>query len=155
MCDDDDCGAELPIHLLHKFQHLPGGFGIQRPGQLVAEQQLGILDHRAGDCHPLLLSAGQLFGKTAAILFNVQRPKHLIHIQWMGGDIRHHFNILFHRQIGNQIVKLKDKAHILLAVIGALLLRQSRYLPACYRQFSAVQCIQSAQHIQKRAFSRP
>src|SRR5512139_706893 len=55
--DHGDAGAVL---LLQQRHHLEARRRVERAGGLVGEDQLGVVDERAGDRHPLLLPAREL-----------------------------------------------------------------------------------------------
>ena len=61
-------GHPLAGQLPHHFQHLLHHLGIEGAGGLVEEQDARLHAERTGDCHPLLLAAGQLSRILAGLL---------------------------------------------------------------------------------------
>ena len=57
---DDDHGDAGLVQLLEQGDDLLGGAAVERAGRLVGEQDMRVVDQRAGDGHALLLSAGKL-----------------------------------------------------------------------------------------------
>ena len=62
--DDEPVAGDLrqQVHDLHR------GGGVQRPGGLVGQDDLGVVDQGAGDGHALHLPAGQLGGALADVI---------------------------------------------------------------------------------------
>ncbi|MNN33261.1 hypothetical protein D3C81_1470140 [compost metagenome] len=60
MRDENNCGADLPLQLLHQLQNLRLDGYVQRRGRLVRNQQLRIRGQRDGDDHPLPHPAAKL-----------------------------------------------------------------------------------------------
>ena len=50
----------VPVQRLEQIQYFVAGLTVQITGRLVAEQQCGIRDDRAGDPDPLLFAAGEM-----------------------------------------------------------------------------------------------
>ena len=50
------------VQLLEQGDDLLGGVAVQRAGRLIGKDDMGIVDQRAGDGHPLLLAATHLIG---------------------------------------------------------------------------------------------
>ena len=59
---DDDHGDAGRVQLLEQGDDLLGGTAVERAGRLVGEEDVRVVDQRAGDRHPLLLAAGKLGG---------------------------------------------------------------------------------------------
>ena len=67
-------GATLLVEGAQQLHGLVGGAAVEVAGRLVGEQQRGVIDQRAGDGHPLPLSAGQLARQVPQALLD---PKQL------------------------------------------------------------------------------
>src|SRR5690349_7686713 len=59
---DDDDGDALAVELAQKAHDVGRRLAIERTRGLVGQQQLGIVDERAGDRHALLLATRELLG---------------------------------------------------------------------------------------------
>ena len=57
---DHDRRLVLPAHVLQNLQDLLARLVIQGTGRLIAQEELGLLGERPGNCDPLLLPARQL-----------------------------------------------------------------------------------------------
>lgn len=64
-------GVALAVELVENDDDLLAGFGIQRAGRLVSQNQLGICYNGSGDSDTLLLSTGKLRGQ---VLCRLARP---------------------------------------------------------------------------------
>jgi hypothetical protein len=60
------------VQVLQQRADLLAGGGVQRPGRLVSQQQLGPVDQRTRDRHPLPLPAGEPAWVGVAVPFDVQ-----------------------------------------------------------------------------------
>ncbi len=59
---DEDDSAPLGMNGGEQFEDLDAGGGVELAGRFVGQQQLGVVDQRPGQRHPLLLAAGELVG---------------------------------------------------------------------------------------------
>jgi hypothetical protein len=85
--DDVCCEAHLVAHdqhrhavareLSHDREHLAHELGIERRGRLVEQHDARAHRQRAGDRHPLLLPAGELFWIVAGVSFEPHPSQHL------------------------------------------------------------------------------
>src|SRR5262245_17135428 len=57
--DDNDCPA-IPVQILEQGENPVCGFAVDRARRLVGENQSWVIYERAGNGHPLLLSAREL-----------------------------------------------------------------------------------------------
>ena len=58
-----DRDAAVPVQSPQELHHLLTGLTVQVAGWLVGQDQLGLVDQRAGYGHPLLFAAGELAGQ--------------------------------------------------------------------------------------------
>ncbi len=72
------------MHLLELDLHVLAHLQVQGREGLVEEQHLGLIHYRAGDGHPLLLSAGKGFHIPVLIVGHTHHPEHLAHL---AGDL--------------------------------------------------------------------
>ena len=79
--DDHHGDAQLAVDVLNQLQDLPGGFGVQGAGGLVAQQHLGIGGQSPGDGNALLLTAGELRGIGLGL---VRQPHQLQQLPGLG-----------------------------------------------------------------------
>ena len=154
MRDDDHGHPLLPAHILQKFQDRLTGLVIQSARRLVAEKKLGILGKGSCDRNPLLLPAGKLRRKIPEPAFQSHFRQHSGRVQRFPADLKSKLHILKSRQIGNQIVKLKDKTDILPAVAGKLTSGVAGDVPAVHINLPRGGLIHSAEDIQHRGLAR-
>ena len=62
MGDENECDSRSLRHLVQQPDDFPPRGGVEIPGGLIAQQQVRPGAERAGDCHALLLPAGELSG---------------------------------------------------------------------------------------------
>ena len=53
------------MHFVKEVHHDTARLAVQRAGRLIGQNQRRLVDHGAGDRHPLLLPAGKLVGLVA------------------------------------------------------------------------------------------
>jgi len=114
--DDQRGGAELLVHLRQRFQHQHAGFGIERTGRFVAQQHLRPLGNGAGDCHSLLLAAGELGGKMIHALLQADDAERLLRAHGIARDFGDQRHVLARGQARHQIVELEHEADMVAAV---------------------------------------
>ena len=76
---------------------------------------------RPGDGDPLLLAAGELGGEVVQPLPQPHGAQHLGGVHGILADLGGQLHVLQGRQVGHQVVKLKNKANIVAAVGGQTL----------------------------------
>jgi hypothetical protein len=93
--DDDDGAVRLDRDGAQQVHDAAAGAGVERRGRLVADDQPGIVDQRAGDGDALLLPAGQLARQALGKLADVELLQRLGAARdrfgpfHAGGDQRH------------------------------------------------------------------
>ena len=92
-----------------------GGFGVQVSGGLVGKDDVRAGDKGPGDAHPLLLAAGHLTGKVVEPVAQTHPGQKLsggLFPLRFGYPAKHQGegHVFRGRQLGQQIVGLKDKA---------------------------------------------
>ena len=107
--------------LAEQIHHLDTGLGIERPGRLVGEQDVGVVHQRAGDRHPLHLSAGELI----RALFDLIPEPHA-HQRFgrafaplgfgYAGEGQGKLDVRQHGLVRDQVVVLEHEAHRMVAV---------------------------------------
>ena len=127
---------------------------VQGPGRLVAQQQLGIFRQGPGDGHPLLLAAGELGGEVVQPLPQSHGAQHLGGIHGILADLGGQLHVLQGRQVGHQVVKLKDKANIVAAVGGQTLGVIGGDLLHAQKDPALGEGVHAAQDIEKGGLSR-
>ena len=127
---------------------------VQRPSGFVAEQDIGILGQRTGDGAALLLSAGALGWEVVQPVSQPYHGQHLPGVQRILTDLAGQLHVLQHRQIGHQVVELKDKADALPAVLRKLTLVEAGDLPAVDRHPAGGGGVHAAQDVEYRRFAR-
>ena len=116
--DDDGGGAELAVHTVERVKHDHAGGDIERPGGLVAEEDVGPLCDRSRDCDPLLLTPGELRREVIEPMARPTSAERLFRRHRLLDDLGDQRHVLAGRQAGNQVVELKDETDVRPAVVG-------------------------------------
>ena len=145
-------------HLLEQFHDLDAGLAVQRAGGLVRQQNVRVVDQRAGDGHPLHLAAGQLVGQ----LVDVLAQAHLLQRRdgaaaalgtRHAGDGQRQFHIGQDGLVGDQVVALEDEAHRVVAVGVPVAVVVLFGRDAVDDQIAAVIAVQAADDVQQRGLA--
>ena len=129
---------------------------IERAGRLVGQQNLWPVHQRAAERGALALAAGELLDAMAEAMREAGALGKLMQARLRGAaiDARGHRGnkaVLFQRQIGNEVVELKDEAH--LVAQKAQQIAMAIDLDAIDRDASAVGRIEAAEQMQQRALA--
>jgi len=116
--DLDDGGAFVvePLEQVHDLFALGR---VEVAGGLVRQDHLGVGDHRPGDAHQLLLTAGELGGEEVLLAHDLEAVQGVRHHgrPLLARDVlvgQRQLQILVHRQIVQQVIALEDEADVLL-----------------------------------------
>ena len=116
--DDHHRDAQLPVDVLDERQDRVGGVGVQRAGGLIAEQHFGVGCQCAGNGNALFLAAGKHVGVNIRLIGQANALQQL-HGLLVGSSLAHtaqahrsQRDVLFHRQVGEQVKMLEHHAHL-------------------------------------------
>jgi hypothetical protein len=116
MGDEQQSRVQAAVELEHELADPLAGCGVQISGWLVGEQHSGSGHESAGECHPLLLTAGQLTRIVPGSLGKAHLTKGLERGGACGGvagQLQGQHDVLECGQRGNEMECLKYKAHTL------------------------------------------
>ena len=119
MGHDDDGILILAVDLLDQFQDLLGGFIIQSPRRLIAQQNVGVLDDGSAYSRSLLLSSGNLIGQLVFMIPKSQHVKQFVYIKRRVAQISAYFDVLLHGEVADKVVLLKDVSQMFRPVDAA------------------------------------
>jgi hypothetical protein len=139
-----------------KIEHLRASAFIQRAGGLVCQQDSGFVHQCAAESGSLALSAGELLNALPEPMCEPGAIGELAQAFASDASIRACGNrrdeaIFFKREIGNQVVQLKDEAHLVTEKaqqIAALI-----DFRAIHKDASAIGGIETAEQVQQRALA--
>src|SRR6266849_1891956 len=158
MRDLNDGGAPVveALEELHDFIALRG---VQVAGGLVGEDELGILDDRAGDAHELLLAAGKLVGEEIFFADDVEAVEDVAdqaHALFVGNILvgERDFKVLEDGEIVDQVVALKDEADIGFVQLVAFFDVEFVHRLIEEIVFAAPRAVQHANDAEQRGFPR-
>ena len=142
--DDHQRFPLLPAGILQKLQNRFARLIVQSSGGLIAEQELGIFGKCPCNRHSLLFSPGQLGWEIAGTVSQAHLLQNRFRIQWLPADLSRQFHIFQRRQVGHQIVELKNEAHIVSSVNGQAFGIQGRYFPFIHENSAGCQSVHTA-----------
>ena len=152
MGDIDRGDAELALKLLDDGAHLNAQLGVEVRERLVHQQNARLDDKGAGQRNALLLTAGELVGLALGEVSDLHQLQRLLNagtdlglgdftgLQTVG-------DVLFHGQMGENGVVLKDHADVTL-VSGDRVDQ-----PVSEIEFTALNGVEACDHAQKRSFT--
>ena len=141
VCDQDD-GDALAVELLQQGHDLDAGVGVEGAGRLVGQNQLRIIDQRAGDGYPLLLPPRELRrvmvhalreSYLRQALFGVPFPLAGRHAAIEQGQS----DVVQGGSSRQQVEMLEDEAELAVAYSGQFIARELRDLLAASRTAAA------------------
>ena len=103
---------------------------VERACGLVAEKELGVFGKGACDGDALLLAAGKLRGKVAQAICQAHLLEHLRGVEGVRADLRGELHVFKGREVGDEVVELKDKAHVRAAIQHEVILAGAAYVTA-------------------------
>ncbi len=150
--DVDGGNTQLLLDAADLLAQLHPDLGIQRRERLIQQQHARPDGQRPRQRHTLLLPAGKLVGVAVAILIQVDQAEHLADALLdlgLGGlaHLQPKTDVLPHRQVGEQGIRLEHHAHVALVgrLVGNIFLVQ-RY-PALRGQ------LKTGDHAQRGSFA--
>ncbi len=120
MRDDRRRGPGLAVDLVEDAQDELARLRVQRAGRLVAQEELGLLRHRARDRHALLLAAGELRREVVEPVAEPHQLERLLGLHRVGRDLADQRDVLPGGQAGDEVVELEDEADELAPVAREL-----------------------------------
>ena len=157
---DHEGHPPILVKAKQKILYLFSRSRIQIPGGFVRKEQLGLQDDRSGDGHTLLFPSREFsrsMGQAVLQSHHLQQSPGLrarpppLPTPDKGG--KHH---IFQRiEIGQQIMKLKDKADLTVANLGQGILAEGRKVASTIHHLSAGRPIQGPQDMQQGALPDP
>ena len=124
--DHDDRLARV-VQLLEHLHDFVAGLGVEVTGRLVGQDDVGVVDQRAGDRDALLLAAGELRRAVIEPVAQADQPGHLDRpLLRLGADLagalvgQRKLDVLEDRVLLDQVVRLEDEAEVAAADLGEL-----------------------------------
>ena len=152
--DQDDRLAQLLLQVDQQPQHALAGVEVERPGRLVAQQQLGVLGQRPGDGHALLLAAGKLRGEMVHPVLQPDQPQGLVDVHRVAADLGDDHHVFAGGEVGHEVVELEDEADRVAAVAGQLGGREGGDLAVAEPDPAGGGRVQPADDVQDRGLAR-
>src|SRR5258707_2643606 len=158
MRDLNDGGAPV-VEALEELHDLVALRGVQVAGRLVGEDELGILDDRAGDAHELLLAAGKLVGEEILLADNVEAVEDVADqadaLLVRNVFVRKRdFEVLEDGEIVDQVIALEDEADVGFVQLVAFFDVEFVHRLIEEIVFAAPRAVQHANDAEQRGFPR-
>ena len=132
-----------------------GRVGIQISRRLVCQNDARIFDDGTRDRNPLPLTAAQ-FARVAVTVAGkihlLQRRADAVPVLH-AAKIQREQNVLKDRQLINQVIVLKDKADVRVAVIAEILLAEGGQIVAVHKDPALGNAVKTADEVEERGFS--
>ena len=158
MGDDDEC---LP-HLVAKVEEEAVKFllvlCVKGTTRLIGEHDIGLVDKRSCDCHTLFLAAGEFVGLVRSTVGKSHEGKEFLcplpglSPRSTADEGRHH-HILQRGELGQELMELKDEAHVHVAKDGALGVAELHHIYAIDNDTAAVGLVERAHNLQERGLA--
>ena len=147
------------VQPFNQVEDAAGGSLVQVAGGLVGQQQPGMVDQRAGQCHALLLAAAQLAGPMVAAILQAHFAEPLCRRRERLGfaqaaSQQRHGDVFQSRELRQQVMKLPDVADLAIAEGRALARRKLGDVDRGAGDCSGGGRIQRTQNVQQRALAR-
>ena len=147
--DDDDGHAETATGVLQQLEDRLACVIVQGARRLVTEEQLRVLREGPGDGDALLLAAGELGREVLRPLLQAHLLQNLPGVQCPGRELRRDLDVLERREIGDQVIELEHKAHVVSAVGGELAFIKGRDLLPVDSHAAIGEAVHPAQNVQE------
>ena len=155
-----DDGAALAVQAVEDLDDLLARLGIQVSGRLVGQDDFRIVDQGAGNGDPLLLTAGELKGPVVEAIGQADIGGDLnaaVAVRCVDGRIaaavvQRDFDILQHRVLGDQVVRLENETDHLVAGLRQVIVGHRGDIAAAQDVIAVGRPVERAQQIEQRAF---
>src|SRR5581483_78528 len=153
---DHDNGPPLLVELAQQAQYDFLVLRVEVAGRLVGKDDFGIVDERAGDAHPLLLTAGEMRRQVMRALAQAnarQRFERFLLIGHAVEVLREH-DVLQRGQVGDQMELLEDEANLFGAHARQVRGAEGSKILSVQPDLARGGPIQTADQVDQRGFSR-
>ena len=144
--------ADLPLEIADLILHLGAHLAVERGERLVQQEDVRLGDKRAGQCHALLLAAGELRHAAGVIAAELHKLERLVDalVDLRLGDFVHLeavAHVFRHVHGGEQRVVLEHKTDV------ALFRAHLRHVRAVYEHLALVRGLQTADDAEDRCLA--
>ena len=111
-------GGAIFVDIVHDFEDLLGGDGVEAAGGLVGENHLRLIDEGAGDADALLLTTRQLVRILEILGLQMYQLQHFLHTGFHRflvlptGSLHCKYQIFFNRFITKKLIILKNNTQL-------------------------------------------
>ena len=155
--DHDDGLTEVVAHAGQRLQEGRGRGGVEGPGGLVGEDDLGAADESAGDGDSLLLAAGELSGAVGETVADAQGCDDGVLPVRVGGTVGQaggQEDVLLRGEGGQEVEGLEDEAELVAAHGGQLLVVHAGQIAAGDEDVPGCGGVQAGQAVQEGVLAR-
>ena len=153
MGDHRGSRSKLAVHPLDGLEHENTRLAVERPGRLIAQQDLGLFRDGPGDSDALLLAARELRREVIHTLVEANDRQRFFGRHRPFGDLRHQRHVLTRREARNEIVELEYEADVLAAKHGQLAFARIRQVMIIEREFAVGRRVEPAEDVEKSRFA--
>ena len=158
--DHDDRLAGV-VELAEHLHDLVAGLGVEVAGGLVGQDDVGVVDQRAGDRDALLLAAGELGRAVVEPVVQADQPGQLQGpLLDRRGDLaaalvgQRELDVLDDRVLLDQVVRLEDEADVAAPDLGQLVVAELGDVAVAEDVLAAGGSVEAAEQVEHRALAR-
>src|SRR5271157_206020 len=157
---DHDDGLAGIVELAQHFHDFITGGRVQVTGGFVGQDDVGVVDQRAGDGHALLLTPGELGRPVVDSIAQADQggelDRSLVRLvaDFTASLVRQRkLDILEHGVLRDQVVRLEDEAEVAAADLGKLVIIEPRDVAPTQEVLAAGRAVEAAQEVQHGALA--
>ncbi len=160
MGDDDKCLSELVAEVEEELMQLRLVLTVKASRRLVSQYDRRMIDKGARHGHPLLLTARQFVRFVACAVGQSHEVEQFLGtlpclFGGLPGNEGGNHHVLQGRELGQQLMKLKDKTHMTVAKLAEFAARQLSRIHAIDHHGATVGPVQCADNLEEGGLPRP
>ena len=144
--------SQVAVQNVEQLVHFIGGVRIEVSSRFICQHQAWMEHDRARDRDPLLLAPGKLGRSAMELIAKPHEFQHFLRASpclWVGHprDQRRHHRVLQRVEVGEQVVKLKNKAQLAVAKLGQRDRIQRKQVLSLKEHLACGRSFHAAQHV--------
>src|SRR6266851_5769313 len=157
---DEQQGLAAVVQDLQQMEHRRARLAVEVAGGLIREDHDWVVDQRTGDGDALLLPARQLMRKLVFLILHAHGAQEQHHTvpqlsRGLAGEQPGERHVVEHREVGNEMERLKNESDVAQPVERQLSLPESIEGTVPDRQLAFGRALQSSDQVQERALPAP
>jgi hypothetical protein len=153
--DDHSGRPQLAVDSVERREHDNAGFHVQCTRRFVAQEHIRLLGDRTCDGHTLLLAARHLRREAIQAVPEAHQGERFLGVDRSSGDSRDEGHVLTRGQVRQQVIELKDEAHVLATELGQRRVVIDGQIVVEKRDRPARRGVEPAQDVDERRLAAP